>query len=79
MRGSKTSRECWIFTFGCGQEHAGKYVRIYGTFFEARHKMFERYGDKWAFQYSEDEWERMRRNPKRVWKMETELEVGVDN
>ena len=45
----------WIFTFGCGQEHAGHYVRIKGTYDDARDEMFRRYGDKWAFQYSADE------------------------
>lgn len=48
--------EVWYFTFGCGQEHAGHYVKIKGTFSEARAKMFDRFGDKWAFQYSEQEW-----------------------
>lgn len=46
----------WIFTFGYGQEHAGHYVRIYGTFSKARHKMIEKYGKEWAMQYSEQEW-----------------------
>lgn len=49
--------EWWIFTFGCGQEHEGKYVRIHGTFEEARRKMFREYGDRWAFQYSQEEWD----------------------
>lgn len=48
--------QTWTFTFGFGQEHEGKYVRIKGTFGEAREKMMEKYGDKWAFQYSEAEW-----------------------
>ena len=46
----------WYFTFGCGQIHAGYYVRFFGTFVEARRKMFERYGDRWAFQHSEQDW-----------------------
>lgn len=49
--------ECWVFTFGYGQEHEGKYVKIRGTYDEAREKMIEKYGDKWAFQYSREEWE----------------------
>lgn len=36
----------WIFTFGCGQEHAGHYVKIHGTYDEARAEMFRRYGDQ---------------------------------
>ena len=49
--------ECknWIFTFGCGQQHAGHYVKIFGTFESARAEMCERYGDKWAFQYTEEQ------------------------
>lgn len=49
-------RRWWIFTFGCGQEHAGFYVKFFGTYSEAREKMFEHFGDKWAFQYSEEQW-----------------------
>lgn len=41
----------WFFTFGCGQENAGKYTVIHGTFESARQKMVERYGLVWAFQY----------------------------
>ena len=48
--------QTWYFTFGCGQENAGKYVKIKGTYESARQKMFDRFGDKWAFQYSENEW-----------------------
>ena len=46
----------WIFTFGCGQKYCNKYVRIFGTFDSARAKMFEKYGEEWAFQYTEEEW-----------------------
>ena len=42
-------RTWWIFTFGIGQEHGGKYVRIWGTYSEARAKMVKKYGNKWAF------------------------------
>lgn len=65
----------WIFTFGCGQEHAGYYVRIHGTYRGARAKMCEKYGDKWAFQYSAVEWDEWSKDPDRVWCMEKELEV----
>lgn len=65
----------WIFTFGCGHDHAGKYVKIRGTFKQARNKMFKKYGDKWCWQYSEKEWERMKNDPNRIYGMETELEV----
>ena len=72
----KEPRKRWyIFTFGCGQEHAGKYVKIWGTYEEARQKMIDRYGDKWAFQYSEENWEKMKADIHRMYIMETELEV----
>lgn len=65
----------WVFTFGCGQEHAGYYVKVYGTYGGARAKMFEKYGDKWAFQYSAVEWDRWSKDPDLMWCMEKELEV----
>lgn len=52
---NKVERD-WIFTFGCGQENAGKYVKIHGTYSSARERMFERFGDKWAFQYTAEEY-----------------------
>lgn len=67
--------EYWIFTFGNGQKHAGKYVKIRGTFNQARKKMINKYGKEWCFQYSEKEWKDMEEDPKRCWLMETELEV----
>ena len=65
----------WIFTFGVGQEHGGKYVRIKGTYGEAREKMCNKYGNKWAFQYPEEEWDEYKNDPNRDWEMETELET----
>lgn len=47
----------YIFTFGCGQKHAGHYVKFYGTYGEAREQMCEKYGNEWAFQYSDAEWQ----------------------
>lgn len=65
----------WIFTFGCGQKYEGKYVRIRGTYEQARAKMFERYGSEWAFQYSEEEWnDWLNRKP---WYIPTETELEV--
>ena len=64
--------EYWIFTFGCGQEHGGRFVKIYGSYSEARQKMFDRYGKKWAFQYSAKEWDK---NVQRGVATETLLEV----
>lgn len=52
----------WIFTFGFGHVATGevplrnRFVRIRGTFEEARTEMVRRFGRTWAFQYpSEDE------------------------
>ena len=47
----------WYFTFGCDQEHAGYYVRITAPYSIARDWMFKKYGDKWAFQYGQNEYE----------------------
>ena len=55
----------WVFTFGYGQQHEGKYVVVHGEFLEARKKMIEKYGKEWAFQYSEGEWNEWERN--RPW------------
>ena len=63
----------WYFTFGFGQPNAGRYVKIWGTFESARYKMIVLYGYKWAFQYSEEEWEKVKNDPNRRWPMETEL------
>ena len=60
----KEKESWWIFTFGSGQEHAGYFVKVKGTFSSSRKKMFEKYGDMWAFQYSLEEWgEWLRRKP----------------
>ena len=48
----------WVFTFGAGQQNAGKCVRIKGDYYEARKKMFEKYGAEWAFQYSSEVWDK---------------------
>ena len=66
-------KQWWTFTFGYGQKHEGMYVKIYGTFDSTRKIMFERYGDEWAFQYTEKEWQvRERRRP--MYVVETLLE-----
>lgn len=43
--------EEWIFTFCQDSPHRNAYVAIKGTYTKARKEMFERFGDKWAFQY----------------------------
>lgn len=70
------NRPYWIFTFGTGQKNAGKYVKIYGHFEEARNKMVDRYGLEWAFQYSMTEWrDWIREAGEMGYPVETELEV----
>lgn len=41
----------WLFTFGYGQQHPNKFVRIKGSYGDARQEMFRRYGNKWSRQY----------------------------
>ena len=71
-----SDKRYWIFTFGWGQQHQGKYVKIYAeSDGEARDKMFAKYGEKWAQQYSAEQWKGMLNDPNRMYPMETELEV----
>lgn len=47
----------WYFTFMERQEELkNKYAVFTGTHDEARQKMVNNFGNKWAFQYGEDEW-----------------------
>ncbi len=48
----------WYFTFGFGQVHEGRYHVIEGSYKDARERMVEKFGKKWAFQYSEEQWTR---------------------
>lgn len=49
--------QTWYFTFGFGQEHAGRYVKLTGlTGDEARLRMFELFERRWGFQYDEADW-----------------------
>ena len=56
LNSSDEPKDWYVFTFGYGQEHKGKFVRFYGTYGEAQAQMCDRFGDKWAFQYRMDEW-----------------------
>ena len=68
----EAEKECWVFTFGYGQKHEGKFVKIYGRDFgDARQVMFDRYGREWAFQYSEEEWSDWEK--RRPWYMKETL------
>jgi len=44
----------WYFSFGHGQNHANKYVKLHGTVAEVREEMFRRFRGEWSMQYSED-------------------------
>ena len=47
----------FYFTFGSGQPHENRFVKIRATSWElARKQMIERFGSVWAFQYSGKEW-----------------------
>ena len=69
----------WYFTFCSDDPIHGGYCQPIkaANYFEARNKMFEMYGDKWAFQYSEEQWLEFKRDPHKIWpfKLETELEL----
>lgn len=67
--------EWWIITFGAGQEHEGKCVKIKGSYGEARAKMVDKYGIRFAFQYSEAEWEKEWNDPDRLFQMEDIIDV----
>lgn len=48
----------YIFTFDSAHLYGGKAVKVKGDYDTARKKMFDFYGDKWVFQYSEEEWKK---------------------
>lgn len=66
---------CWIFTFKSGQEHEGYYVKVRGSFSEARQKMRDKYGESWSIQYSEEEWQHWIESSPAYVPIEKELEV----
>ena len=70
----KKGKQWWYFTFGSGQKYAGKCVKIYGSYFGARHAMFEKYGVDWGVQDSEEKWEEMKNDPSRTYPMEEVME-----
>lgn len=47
--------EEWIFTFLFDSPLRDRFVRIKGTYDEARAEMFRRFGRKWAFQDETEE------------------------
>lgn len=72
----QNEKEYWIFTFGYNQPNAGKYVKVYGSYGEARKKMMAKHGVMWAFQYSAEKWrDWVKRAEQAGMPVETELEV----
>ena len=62
------------FTFGCGQKHEGKCQPIEASDAGiARDKMVEIFGVKWSFQYTEEEWDAIKKDTR--YPTETELPV----
>jgi len=47
----------FYFTFGFGQKHENCFTVIEAkSYGEAREIMFDRFGNKWSFQYTEEQW-----------------------
>ena len=70
--------EEYVFTFGCGHPNEGYCVRIKGNYGEAREKMIQKYGLKWAFQYDARQWDEWKKDPDRAWCMEKEIPFEED-
>ena len=59
--------EKYIFTFGSDHLLGQHYQPIYAkSASAARVKMLSRYGEDWAFQYTEEEWEKWEKTTKRL-------------
>lgn len=43
----------YYFTFGTNTGKGNNFVKIHGTYGDARQKMVDRFGLNWAFQYDE--------------------------
>lgn len=50
----------WFFTFGTGHPLKARYVQITGGYASARELMSWVFGARWAFQYSQMEWDNNR-------------------
>lgn len=68
---AKTSDEYYIFTFGWNQPHENHYVKIFGSYKDAREKMVQKYGNRWSMQYEGKKWEQ--------WEKEESLHIPVEN
>ena len=52
-------QEFYYFTFG--DDRLDKYVKIEGNFSESRTRMIYEYGRQWAFQYGEEDFQRVKK------------------
>ena len=75
----------FYFTFGSSEDHAHPRMAlpiVADSYAIARDAMFKLYGDKWAFQYTEEEWECMKQRAKSeaFFNLESELdEINADD
>lgn len=75
----------FYFTFGSSKDHAHQRMAlpiVADSYAMARDAMFKLYGDKWAFQYTEEEWECMKQRAKSetFFNLESELdEINADD
>lgn len=67
----------WYFTFlGSDPVHKNHVQPIIArSYMDARYAMFEKYGSYWAFQYSEDEWNKWCEERPVYFPVEQELEI----
>lgn len=57
------TNKTWYFTFGVGQLNEGKVQPIEcQSPVQARDEMIRRYGLKWSMQYSQSQWEQIKRD-----------------
>jgi hypothetical protein len=56
----KDNQGFWFFTFGVSHPFHDFVIRIYGDTASTRDKMISFFGDKWAFQYSEEDFKKTR-------------------
>ena len=66
--------EKFYFTFGSGQKFGGYCQPVVAkNWVVARKIMFDKFGEDWGFQYSEEEWLGFKNDKDRMWPLEREL------
>ena len=56
-------RRWWIFAFLDRKGADEKPVKVYGTYEEADKLVFEKYGKRYVFVYTKEEWDELNSNP----------------